>query len=75
MFEGVERTYLNQEERTTYTTYHPAIRFKADEEFCFFPDEGTSSGLVEHANHEDALVNAEQLYKHYVLDKKGEPND
>ena len=62
-----EQTYVNHDGETTFTVFHPAIKFNDDEEYCYFPDEETKTGLVEHNNKKDALENAEQLYKHYVL--------
>lgn len=65
-----EQTYLSEDKKTTFTVFHPAIKFSGDKEYCYFPDEGTKTGLVEHDNETDALENAIQLYKHYVLDKQ-----
>ena len=67
-YAAIEHTYL-LDNNTTYTVFHPAIKFNENKGFCFFPDEGTESGLLEYTNEDDALSNAEQLYKHYVLDK------
>ena len=67
-FIAKKETYLDGHK--AFTVYHPAIKFKENEEYCFFPDEGTKTGLVEHHTEDDALFNAEQLYKHYVLDKQ-----
>lgn len=68
-FVAKKKTYLNEGEMATFTVFHPAIKFNDDEGYCYFPDEGTKTGLVEHTNEKDALSNAEQLYKHFVLDK------
>jgi hypothetical protein len=65
-----KRTYLTEDKRHTRTVFHPAVYFKEDKAYCYFPDEGTSSGLVEHDNKKDALANAEMLYKHYVVEKQ-----
>lgn len=69
-FIAKKQTYLNDDNKTTFTVFHPAIKFKENEEYCYFPDEGTKTGLVEHDNEKDCLDNAETLYKHYVLDKQ-----
>jgi len=69
-FAAIEKTYPNDDGKTTLIVFHPAIIFKGDEEYCFFPDEDTKTGLLEYLNEDDALFNAEQLYKHYVLSKQ-----
>lgn len=69
-FAALKRTYLNDDDKTTFTVFHPAIIFKGDKEYCFFPDEDTKTGLLEYHNEDDALFNAEQLYKHYVSSKE-----
>lgn len=67
-FIAKKETYLDGDK--TFTVFHPAIRFKEDEEYCYFPDEDTRTGLIERHHEEDALFIAEQLYKHYVLSKQ-----
>lgn len=67
-FIAKKETYLDGNK--TFTVYHPAIKFKDSEGYCFFPDECTKTGLVEHSNEKDALSNAKELYKHFVLDKQ-----
>lgn len=60
-----KETYLINEEGKTVTVFHPAIKMPGEDVYCYFPDEGTTSGLVEHHNEEDALANAKELYHHY----------
>lgn len=60
-----KETYLIDEEGTTITVFHPAIKMPDLDGYCYFPAEGTVSGLVEHGNEEDALTNAKELYHHY----------
>mgnify|MGYP005753087085 FL=1 len=64
-----KKTYLSEDRKHTRTVFHPAVYFKEDKAYCYFPDEGTRSGLIEYDNEEDALTNAENLYNHYVLKK------
>ncbi|PGT80584.1 hypothetical protein [Bacillus sp. AFS040349] len=67
-FIAKKQTYVNG--GTTFSVYHPAIKFDGDKEYCYFPDEGTRTGLVEHLDENECLKNAETLYKHYILDKR-----
>jgi len=64
------QTYLNDDKKTTFTVFHPAIKFNNNEEYCYFPDEGTKTGLVEHSNEKDCIDNAKTLYRHYVLNER-----
>ncbi|WP_026801508.1 hypothetical protein [Pontibacillus halophilus] len=64
-----EKTYLSKDGKQTLTVFHPAIYYSSEKAYCYFPDENTSSGLVEHNNEKDALRNAEILYKHYITEK------
>lgn len=67
-FTAIKQTYVDNGK--TFTVFHPAIKFKENEEYCYFPDEDTRTGLVEHHNEDDALFNAEQLYKYYVTSRQ-----
>ena len=62
-YRAKKQTYLNKDRKTTRTVWHPQVMFRGG--MCYFPDEGTESGLIEYDNKEDALINAIQLYKHY----------
>lgn len=66
-FIAQKQTYLSEDKETTWTVFHPAILFERENDYCFFPDESTKTGLVEHENEKDALKNAEELYNHFVL--------
>ena len=64
-----KKTYLTDDKKQTRTVFHPAVYFKSDKAYCYFPDEDTPTGLIEYDNEKDALANAETLYKHYLTDK------
>lgn len=55
--------FLNEDKNTTRIVYLPQVKFGDD--WCSFPDEEASSGVVEHSDKEVALENAKTLYEHY----------
>lgn len=62
-FRAKEVCFINDDKKTTRTVYIPQVKFS--DGWCCFPDEGTSSGVVEHTDEQSAINNVKSLYKHY----------
>ena len=52
-FKAKKRTYLDPEKRTTYTVWHPRIKFEG--EWCYISDKTTRSTLAEAPDEEAAI--------------------
>ena len=58
-----EQRFINEDGKTTRLVYIPQVKFS--DGWCSFPDETTSSGVIEHKDRKIALANAKELYDHY----------
>lgn len=62
-YKAKEIRFVNDDNKSTRVVYLPQVLFGKD--WCSFPDEGTSSGVLEHTDKQAALDNAKTLYEHY----------
>lgn len=62
-YKAEEIRFLNEDRKTTRVVFVPQVKFS--DGWCSFPDEATSSGVVEHLDKEVAINNAKTLYEHY----------
>ena len=68
-YKAQKQTYLTKDGKSTFTIYHPAVKFQKNEPFCCILDPSAQTGLYEHSTEIDAYNHAKKLYFQFKGEK------